>query len=257
MLADPWGDYVLIAVAVGVIVVAAVLVWRTQLHRDGGDVEPGHILDRGWQFYFAPTTLEPPGTVFRIDAESRRYLVETLPVELQVGEEASGEHTESVTASMGVVARFLGLKGVEAKVGTGKTEQLVFRMDQPEREVVDDMDLGRVLQPFLNGFDYRDDNRYFVIRECRRATGLTHHLTMSQVNDLGGKASLKKAAALKGTLFKSERSGQFRLEKKFDKPMRVMFLPEEITPVSDKGASFESAELRLIPVTEVLAWEED
>lgn len=255
MSTDPWVNYTLIAVAIIALVVAAILVRRSRLRSDDDQGGSRRILDRGWQYYFTPTTLEPPGTVFRIDAQHRRYLVDTLPVQIQVGEEVFGEHTESVAANLGILVRFLGLKGVNVKVGTAKTERLVFKMDKPEREVVDDQDLDKVLRPFLKYLEYRVDNRYFVIRESRKATGITHHLTRSQVDDLGGEASLADSLALEGTLFESERSGEFLLQKKLDKPMRVMFLPEEIKPVS-AGLAGEQPELGRVPVNETLVWED-
>ncbi|KPJ57905.1 MAG: hypothetical protein AMS16_00435 [Planctomycetes bacterium DG_58] len=255
MPTDPWLNYLVIGAAIVAVVVAAILVRRARPRSGGDHGGASRILERGWQFYFAPTTLEPPGTLFRIDADHRRYIVETLLVEAQVGEEAFGEYTESVTAGLGILARFLGLKGINVNASTAKTEQLVFKLDKPEREVVNDLDLDKVLRPFLKDLDYRVDNRYFVIRECRKATGITHHLTQSQVDDLGGEATLADRLALEGTLFKSERRGEFLLEKNFDQPMRVMFLPEEIKPV---GASLARArpELGLVPVSETLIWEE-
>lgn len=255
MPTDPWINYLLIAVAIIVIVAAALRVRRIRLRSADGQSGASRILDRGWQYYFTPTTLEPPGTVFRIDAEQRRYLVDVLPVEIQVGEEAFGEHTESVTANLGILARFLGLKNVNVEATAAKTERLVFKMEKPEREVVDDQDLDKVLRPFLDDLEYRVDNRYFVIRECRKASGITHHLSGSQVDDLGGEASLTDMVSLEGTLFKADRSGEFLLQSKFDKPMRVMFLPEEIKPVS-AGLAGEQPELGRVPVTETLVWEE-
>jgi len=249
-----FANYSLIALAIVVIVVAVILVRRSRVPSATGR-GVSRILDRGWQYYFTPTTLEPPGTVFRIDAEHKRYLVDTLPVQAQIGEEAFGESKESVASNLGILARFLGLKDVNINIGASKTEQLIFKMDKPQREVLNDRDLDRVLQPFLTNLEYRVDNRYFVIRESRRAMGITHHLTRAQVDDLGGKVSLANRLALEGTLFKSEQSGEFQLEKKFDRPMRIMFLPEEIKAVS-VGFARVKPELGRAPVTETLVWEE-
>lgn len=255
MLDGPWGNYILIAGAIVAIVVAAILVRRSRLRLGGDHGGADRILDNGWQYYFTPTTLEPPGTVFRIDAGQRRYLVDTLPVQVQVGGEAFGEHKESVVANLGVLARFQKLEGLNIKAGAAKSERLVFKMDKPEREVVNDLNLDQVLRPFLKDLEYRVDNRYFVIRECRKAMGITHHLTQSQVDDLGGEASLAQTLTLEGTLFKSKRNGEFLLEQKFDQPMRVMFLPEEIKPIS-AGLAGEEPELGLVPVKETLVWVE-
>lgn len=255
MSTEQWLRLLPYAIAVVVIVVAAILVRRWRLRAGGDEGGASHILDRGWQFYFTPTTLEPPGTVFRIDAERRRYPVTTLLVQPQVGQEAAGEYTESVAANLGILARFLDLKGVNINVGTAKTERLVFKMDNPDREFVDDLNLDKVLRPFLKELEYRVDNRYFVIRECRRATGINHHLTRSQVDNLGGAAAFAERLALEGTLFKAERNGEYLLQQKFEQPMRVMYLPEEIKPVT-AGLAQAKPELGRVPVDETLVFEE-
>lgn len=248
MSPEPWINYVLMAVGIIAIVVAAIFVIKSGVNRN-------HILDSGWQFYFTPTVLEPPGTIFRIDGENRRYVVTTLPVKTQIGEETFGEYAESVSASLGLLARFLGFKDVSVNSDIGKKEKIVFKMDNPEREIVTDVELDDKLLPFLKNLDYRVDNRYFVIRECRKAKGITHHLTQSQVADLGGDASLTDRLTIKGTLLKSKRGSEFLLRKKFDKYLRVMFLPEEIKPLS-AGLASEQPELGRVPVKNFLEWED-
>lgn len=252
---NDWGTYLLVGAVVLVIAVGLYLVRRARVRPPGDRYQPPPLLDRGWQFYSRPTELEPPGTIFRIDAERRRYFVTAVPVQTQVGDEAYGKHEESVEASIGIVARFFGVKGVDAKVGGGTTERLVFELDDVAREVAGDADLDAALAPVLKGLQYRADNRYFVIRECRKAQRIAHHLTRNQVMDLGGKASVADHASLEGTLFHEKNDGGFVLEKTFDKPLRVMFLPEEIRPVS-AGLAREIPELGRVPVREALFWEE-
>jgi hypothetical protein len=241
--------YLLVGAVVGT---AAVLVRRSRLPshpNDGGT----RILEPGWQFYSRPTTLEPPGTVFRIDADQRRYVVDTLQVRLQTGDEAFGKHQESVAASLGILARLFARADVTAR--SAKAEQLVFELAGAAREVVGDVDLDVVLQPFLKDLPYRVDNRYFVIRAARTATQITYCLRRSQVDDLGGEASLAECVALQGSLFTSNSNGEFELRQTFDKPMRVMFLPEEIKPRT-AGLGGASPQLDLVPVEEPLVWKD-
>lgn len=252
---DDLRNYLLAGVVLLAILVAWYLVRRARVRPDaGGGVEPA-LLDPGWQFYSRPTELEPPGTIFRIDAERRRYIVDTVPVQTQVGAEAFGRHEESVDASLGVVARFFGVKGVNAKLGGTKTERLVFELDEVAREVADDADLDAALAPVLGALQYRADNRYFVIRECRKAKRISHHLTRGQVTDLGGEVSVAEQTKLEGTLFREKDDGDYVLEKSFEQPLRVMFLPEEIEPAT-AGRTKAMPGLRRVPVQEPLHWEE-
>jgi hypothetical protein len=250
MPGDPWVWYLL---GGAIIIAAAIAVYRTRLgNPDAGDVR---ILDPGWQFCSRPSELDPPGAVFRIDPQRRRYPVDTLKVKTDVGREAFGKHRESVEANMGIVARFLGLQGPELKVGAQKSEQLVFELLEAAHEQVSDVDLDGVLQPFLKTLPYRADNRYYVIRAARTAKGITHHFTRNQVGDLGGEAKLAEQASLKGTVFHSSRSGEYVLEQSFPVPLRVMFLPEEIRPMA-AALGGAHPELGRVPVTQPLAWEE-
>src|ERR1051325_9173709 len=122
--------YVLAAVVV-LAIVGYLLVRRARVP-SGRNVDlPTGALPRGWQFYSNPTTLEAPGTIFRIDPNKQRYIVESLPVNISAGEEAVGKVEESITADTNVVARFLGLANIEAGVGAQKTEHFTYEVTSP------------------------------------------------------------------------------------------------------------------------------
>jgi hypothetical protein len=239
------GTYLLI---VGAIIAIAVIVYK--IHNWNLTKKFG----AGWQFYFAPTTQEPPGTVFRIDANRTRYIVEILKVKFHTGKEVFPDYKGSLTASLGILASFLNVKGVDLKAQSSKTEELVFKMKEPKREYLDDQDLDSVLDLFIKGLTYRVDNRYFVIRECRKAKGLTYKVTRDQLDNLGGEASLNELVKLKGKLIKSRQKDEFVIESEFNQPMRVMYLPEEIKPISS-GLAGTKPELGRVPVSEPLVWE--
>jgi hypothetical protein len=215
--------------------------------------KPDRVLQEGWQFYHRPTTLEPVGTVFRIDRDRRRYLVETLTVKSTRGQEASARLEDSVEIGAGVLARLLGI-GPKADAKAQLAEKIVFELDQPEREVTTDMALSEVLDPFLLTLKYRADCRYFLIRECRWATAMTYRLCKERVLALGGEATLNGALAV-GVELKTVNERLYEINCSFSEEMRVMFLPEEIRPVS-AGLGGDTPELGCVPVHEPLVWDD-
>jgi hypothetical protein len=77
--------------SLAVIAIAAVLISTVMARRRANRlIRPAEILEPGWQFTAKPTSsaLERPGTVFRIDRQRRRYLVERLPVPVVAAREA-------------------------------------------------------------------------------------------------------------------------------------------------------------------------
>jgi len=216
---------------------------------------PAGALPRGWQFYSNPTTLEPPGTIFRIDPDQQRYIVESLPVTFSTGEEAVGKLEESITADSNIVARFIGLANVEAGLGAQKTEHFVYEVTGPVMEIVSDVELEKTLPAFIEKHNFRQGHRYFVIRQARKVTAMRYRLTNKQVNDFGGEASVGKHLSAQGKVFSSDSNGQYVLEENFKSPMRIAFLPEEIRALTASLADAKP-QMGLVPVREVLSWKD-
>jgi hypothetical protein len=243
-------------VVVAVVAALALLAvgwWLVRSRRAESRPEAPPLLSAGWQFYSRPTELEPPGTVFRIDSGKRRFMVDTLEVTTQKGEEAVGRRRESVNANMGMVARFFGL-GPKLDVDAEHTETFVFELKGASRQFVEDADLDAVLDPWLKQHELREGSRYFVIRDTVSGNEITYHLDRGQVDKLGGEASLTDAAELEGNLHTSTSKSDYLLQQTFDKPMRIMFLPEELRPLT-RGLAEETVIGRR-PVTKPLVWEE-
>lgn len=210
-------------------------------------------LETGWQLYASPTTLDPPGTVFRIDGSGKRFIYERLQVDVEKGPEAAARIASSIETKAGVLARFLGLD-VGARAGVGHTSTLEFEITEPEHEVTTDTAIRKVVRAFLKRLEYSAGNRYFLIRESRSATAMKYRLADQLLAEMGGQAAVAQAATAGATLGTS-RQGTYELVQKFPQRMRVMFLAEEIRPVS-AGLAGEAPELGLVPVNEVLVWEE-
>jgi hypothetical protein len=241
---------------IALVVIATALLLATRLFWRRREQETGphpRVLDPGWQFYSRPTTLEPPGTVFRIDDEGRRFLVGELEVEVARGREASGRSDETVATTLGIVARFLGIDA-GAMLGGKRVQRIRFELLEPEHETTTDMAIEGAVDALGARLRYRADNRYFVVRAVRCAAGMTYRLSDEQVDELGGEASLEHVAEERAEVsFRRRRA--YELDQRFPEVMRVMFLAEEIKPIS-AGLAGEMPELGVQPVTEVLEWKD-
>lgn len=216
--------------------------------------QPAQVLEEGWQLYAKPTTLEPVGTLFRIDDAARRFMVDQVPVETQEGAEAAAKVQQRIHANIGFFARFLGLDSYSVKLGVQNAETLEFEIGNPVRQMAFDAAMDQAMAPVLAGLKYRADNRYYVIRETRSATAMTYRLTQVQLGEIGGEMSL--AAALgAGAKIGAGRGGLYEISQAFPERMRVMFLAEEIAPVK-AGLAGGKPMLGRLPVRRPLVWSE-
>ncbi len=213
---------------------------------------PDGILAAGWQFYHWPTTLEPIGTVFRIDREQRRIIVDELAITSRRGRESSARVEHALEAGAGIIARLIGLELLRGGARAARTETVVFELAEPEREYTTDAEVDRVLGPYLAELAYRADNRYFLIRDCRWAAAMTYRLAKERLVELGGEAAVTAALAAEAKLT-AVGGDLYEIDRTFPEPMRVMFLPEEIKPVA-AGLGGGEPELGRVPVTEPLLW---
>ena len=238
--------WIVAAIVFAAVVIALLIVARKRVKPRLGK------LPQGVQFYPNPTAHEPPGTVFRIDANRTQYLVKQLSVPVRSLPEASGAWRETVRASTGVLAQLLGVAAAALKVGSEHTEEVAFELGGVVREVTFDDDLDGAVETFRRE-KYRVDNRYFIIRECWLAKSIDYSFSEKYILDLGGEALVKQITA-KGTLLSRGRSGEYVLKRKFQTPMRVLFLPEEIKPISAALGS-DLPRLDRAPVTAALVWD--
>lgn len=214
---------------------------------------PDDLLPAGWHFYSRPTNLEPPGTIFRIDSEGRRFIVERLMPKIDRGPEPGVVKVQSIRAKFGMVARLFGLELPGLKVGSASISVLQFELTDPERASTNDAEMNRVMTPFLKAMEFRSNNRYYIIRESRSATAMKFVLADDQLAQVGGRA----AVASKGVdiSISASKSGVMDLSKKFPQRLGVMFLPEEITQVR-AGLAAGDAQLGRISVNYTLNWVE-
>lgn len=214
---------------------------------------PEPMQDMGWQFYSRPTTMEPPGTVFRLDKEGKRFIVDYLEVKTKKGDEGEACITRTIETTGGILARFLGI--IDVKIGAEKHFQLKYSLSKPFKESTTDFEMDKELKPFLKKLSYRVDNRYYVVRDTRSAIAMKFLLSEEQVTYLGGESVLSENLKVGGNISR-QKSGIFEINQEFEKPMHVLFLPDEIVPISVRLAG-GSPELGTRKVEEVLVWEDD
>ena len=216
--------------------------------------ESAKVLEEGWLLYAKPTTLEPVGTLFRIDDAKRRFIVDQVAVDTQTGAEAAAKVQQRVQADIGFFARFLGIDSYRGELGARDAEALEFEILNPERQFASDAAMDRVLASALAALKYRADNRYYIIRETRSATAMTYRLTQAQLGEIGGEASLALAIGLGANAAAGEGS-LYEINQVFPARMRVMFLAEEIAPVR-AGLAAGAPLLGRRPVRQPLIWTE-
>ena len=217
-----------------------------------GKGQPAQVLEEGWQLYAKPTTLEPVGTLFRIDDSGRRFLVDHVAVEAQEGAEAAAKVQQRIQANVGFFARFLGLDSYSGKLSGEDAETFEFEIVNPVRQVVLDAVMDLAMAPVLSSLKYRVDNRYYVIRETRSATTMTYRLTQAQLAEIGAEVSVAATVGA-GAHVGAGRGGLYEISQTFPERMRVMFLAEEIKPVR-AGLAGGEPELGRVPVRHPLMW---
>ena len=215
---------VIILAVMGIIAAIVIIVFNRSSFMGKGEKRPADVLDPGWQFYSNPTTLDAPGTVFRIDNNGRRYKVGKLDIKTTRGKEAAGRSVKSGQASVGILASLFGLDKIGIGVKGNKVERLEFEITNQVKEETTDMAIDEVIDPFLEQLDYRADNRYFIIREARIASAMKYFLSEQLVNDISGGAPAIENIKVEGEFIRSKK-GDYELNQTFDEPMRVMFLP--------------------------------
>src|SRR5262245_48570016 len=218
----------------------------------GAKDQPAGVLEEGWQLYARPTTLEPVGTLFRIDPTGKRFLVQQVAVETQEGPEAMPRLQQRVRVHVSFFARFLGLDRYGGKAAAGAASTFEFEVFDPVRQLSTDVAMDQAMALVLPKLNYRADNRYFVIRDARSASGMTYRLTRGQLAEIGGNAKVSETIGMGGKLA-GERDGLYDFPQPFKERMRVMFLADELKPVK-AGLAGEAPVLGRVQVREPLDW---
>jgi len=217
-----------------------------------GTKPPIDILSAGWQFYDNPTTLDAPGTIFRIDSNKKKFTVHIYNLPIITGDEVYAERTESVKTKSGIFAKFIGLKNIpDIGFGTGSNKSIAFSIKDVKREVTTDQAVNNILKDLWSKIEYKTDNRYYIIRETKSATQIKFIVNNDILADFGGEKSFTKYISGRVDL-KYEKKGDLILNQELPKRMRVLYLVDEI--LIQPSLSGKPPEATLVPVNDVLVW---
>jgi hypothetical protein len=237
--------------SVGIIAITVIIMVISKIQLI--DKKPSTLLEPGWQFYSKPTTLEPPGTVFRIDKSGSRFVVDVINVLTTTGKEAFGNSKQTIRTSAMALSRFIGNNfDASARQNGFREEMLEFELIDVEREITTDVVVEKTLKEFPSKVEYREDNRYFIIRESRSANEIHYTLSEELLNEIGGSASLLKYVDSQAN-FSYQKQGEYILSQKLPSRMRVMFLAEEIIQTS-ASLTGGMPEFGTAPITKPLVW---
>lgn len=215
--------------------------------------KPDYALPPGWQFYSRPNNLEKPGTIFRIDSKGTKYRVEKLRPEVEISPEPGLREISAIETKVGILARFLNLESFKAKASAGNVKMLEFTIIDPIRYSTTDTQIDKVLQPYLKEMEFKEKNKYYIIRDTRTAVAMKYILSDEIYGEIGGEASLNEIVNTELKL-SGNKSGIKELYQKFPERLGIMFLPEEIGPISQDLANNKEPSLGRIPVRNVLDW---
>ena len=220
-------------------IVSVIVGWRITKWRREKETKVIPILPEGWQFYEGLTEGSPPGTVFRVSPNKKKHfvgIIEKPKYEIEVIEKAEeiGKYTQE--ASMNTLIQFTGLKTAQVSANIEDTQKLTLEMPKLIRETVCDITIDPLVEKLIEDkrLRIRKNDKYFVIREARKTMEINYKLSKGQVESLGGDASLKKIELKAKNLSYLKR--RHLIKQKFEKPMRVMFISEEVKiKVEDDG----------------------
>lgn len=128
----------------------------------------GSISYPDFQTFPTPRTFDGPGTVFRIDKKKARYHVLKLTVPVDEGSEEAGSVVQTGRWRFGVALGFL----TGARVSAGREHEIVTTLSGGKRQITYDPDIENALRSAT--IDFKQDNRYFLIRETVAYSAIRH-----------------------------------------------------------------------------------
>ncbi len=223
--------YLVIAIILVIAIVLGYLVFKWWQGKQKGKVIPTDVLPPGWQFYQNLTTGDPPGTIYEITKEKHRqtYSYPESIEKIHRSKEAQGRIKSKIQAKLGDFVNFLGLN-VNLALNANHVQDLTLVMDDTEKETLVEKDVVELIDKSFKDMKPDPSSRYIIIREARSTKEIDYMFTKNQVDNLGGKVEIEKAvtSANANLEFSKTADTEFKLQRKFDQPMRVMFLAEEI-----------------------------
>jgi hypothetical protein len=132
-------------------------------------------LGPGWTCVTLPTSLSPPGTIYRVDPSGATFIVSPAPANLRTlppSPFANPQISRNINISANVLASLLNIGDIK---GSGDTEYSVSRNFSGMQTVATaDDDITNMLASFTRSHTPTPNNTYYVVRQVVTATGLDY-----------------------------------------------------------------------------------
>jgi len=214
----------------------------------------------GFVPYPFATTGDAPGTIFRIDAQGRRFIATAPLSSVKVYKDAveSPRYSQKRQFKVSLLISFLqslGLAGSpRGQLSADLQREMTLEVRNATREYTIDDEVETALRAKLKTLVRKEGSTYYVVRETIASKTVNYGVSSDVVAEVGGEAALSKAAAGKAGLKVASGSGT-KLEREFAKPMRVFYKAERVAFATGAFGG-RSGQFQRVPVTEMLTWTE-
>jgi hypothetical protein len=193
---------------------------------------PDKVLDAGFVMFPTPRSSDAPGTVFRIDASGVRFDVLDLSPQLSLAtsEETFPELASDGTRTVSSKAFFNFLAAVlPVHVSADRTLNYNFTLALfgVRRQKTTDVQIDSVLFPQLPNVRWRDDNKYYVIRETIIADSIKYSFDNTSLTALNADANFKTLVG-DSTQIKWRSHESYQLAQQFPHAQRVYYKVDQI-----------------------------
>jgi hypothetical protein len=200
-------------------------------------------------------TFDPPGTIFRINAEGIRFDVADISekIKTSAGEEFLPDQVGRRRVSGETLASALG-RGRSASLGFSGEYEVHLKLVGVQREKTSDWDVDKTVGPALKEVNLRPESHYYIIRETIAASEIDYTLSASDGATAAAKLGLKDVGSGEVKVERSG-SGETTLEGHYVRPVRILYKLEEIK-FDSSGINGDLRLSRLPITTRAFHWRE-
>lgn len=206
-------------------------VYGCHFHKVGPDPIPAP--DPEFQAFPTPRTFDAPGTIFRIDATGKSFGVEDLSdrIKIRKGEESIGQYKSTMRTKLGNFLKFLNTNQISLGIGLEQNSNAIinieFLADSLTREKTFDNNIKNALNDAIYKIEWKDNNKYYIIRETISAQKIFYKFSSSFNDTIGVKISLNELINTNSN-FKKDLASKYDLIQSFSQPHRIFYKVEEI-----------------------------
>jgi len=193
----------------------------------------------GFDAFPSARDFDPPGKVFRKDADGKIWPVGLLKVTTQSGHEETLAISKKEHVSLGGFFKSIGVAEnvlpAELKNKLSSEIEVELASVSGTREYLDDdSDVYPAIIALFRRVPFKKDNEYYLIRETIASTELTFRSKVNWAAEVGANAEIKKIINA-NTEAHWENENAVSMVKKFQSPLRIWFKAEKIMPKEALG----------------------